>query len=66
MYNFVLFGKEKLPGNNRANQFFTDAGEEPYSEWEEEFEIVDGQNERLRFVVLYMIVDFRLQILDFY
>jgi len=47
MYNFVLPGKEKLPGNNRTNQFYVNAGKEPYPEWEEEFEIIDGEEERV-------------------
>jgi len=41
MCNFVLPGKEKLPGNKRGNRFYDDAGEKLYTEREEEFAIVD-------------------------
>jgi len=43
MCNFVLSAKEKLPGNQRGNKLYYDAGKKLYPKWKKEFEIDDRE-----------------------
>ena len=47
MCNFVLYREEKLSGNIAAKRVQHFAGEEPYTEWEKEFEDYYGEDEFL-------------------